>query len=105
MADILIRGMEMPTRCGLCPMFCDDFNDYCSAAQRSIPFDAEKPEWCPLLPLPEGHGRLADLDAPIRIACHDGTIRETTPSRLLCEHSLLDLPKTIVPKEGGGEMA
>lgn len=63
MADILIRGMEMPTRCGLCPMFCDDFNDYCSAAQRSIPFDAEKPEWCPLVPLPDGHGRLGDLHA------------------------------------------
>jgi len=62
MADIIIKGMEMPTSCGLCPMFCDDFNDYCSAAQRSIPFDAEKPEWCPLVPLPEGHGRLGDLD-------------------------------------------
>lgn len=70
MADILIRGMEMPTKCGLCPMFCDDFNDYCSAAQRSIPFDAEKPEWCPFVHLPEGHGRLIDADAVVKTICN-----------------------------------
>lgn len=89
--SVYIPNMEMPTRCGLCPMFCDDFNDYCSAAQRSIPFDAEKPEWCPLVPLPEGHGRLIDADALQEEfkKSHDG-------KRLM----LIDTAPTIVPAEG-----
>jgi hypothetical protein len=34
---------------------------------------------------------------------YDVIILQTTASQLLCEHSLLDLPKTIVPAEGGRE--
>lgn len=56
-----------------------------------------------VISLPEGHGRMIDADTPIRVVYNDGTIHETTPSRLLCKHSLLDLPKSIVPAEGGGE--
>ena len=74
MADILIRGMEMPKVCidngwyGNCPM------DRSWCAQRFAPKDSTNesahkdqwnklPSWCPLVPLPEGHGRLGDLDA------------------------------------------
>ena len=109
MADLVIRGMEMPTRCGLCPMFCDDFNDYCSAAQRSIPFDAEKPEWCPLLPLPEGHGRLGDLDALDRAFTSlrfnaDGHLAHWDDRRNWCLHGyeieqLIGEAPIIVPAE------
>lgn len=49
--------------------------------------------------LPEGHGNLIDVNAPIRVVHHDGTVHKTTPSRLLCKHSLLDLPKVIVPAD------
>lgn len=108
MADILIRGIEMPTKCGLCPMFCDDFNDYCSAAQRSIPFDAEKPDWCPLLSLPEGHGRLIDADALFEVMGQD------TERWLIDDISYIETDDaisavykapTIVPAEGGTEDA
>lgn len=51
-------------------------------------------------PLPEKHGRLIDADEPIRTVSHDGMIRETTVSRLLCKFSLLDLPKTVIEAEG-----
>lgn len=101
MADILIRGMEMPTKCGLCPMFCDDFNDYCSAAQRSIPFDAEKPEWCPFVPLPEGHGRLIDAEAYVDYMQNRYDNNEITNGDWIdFRLSLKDQP-TIVPAEGG----
>ena len=73
MADLVIRGMEMPAVCidngwyGNCPM------DRSWCAQRFAPEgstteDVHKeqwnklPSWCPLAPLPEGHGRLGDLD-------------------------------------------
>ena len=48
MKGVFIQGMEMPRSCGVCPLFDDDFNDHCMAARCIIPFDAEKPDWCPL---------------------------------------------------------
>lgn len=98
MADILIRGMKMPKNCLYCHFVSYD-NDHCVVMDKDIPIYGAKPSWCPLVPLPEGHGRCIDADAPIRVVWNDGTIHSTTVSRLLCEHSLLDLPKTIVPAE------
>lgn len=74
MADLVIRGMEMPTVCidngwyGNCPM------DRSWCAQRFAPKDSTNgsahkdqwnklPSWCPLLPLPEGHGDLVERKA------------------------------------------
>lgn len=71
---VYIPSMEMPTVCihgdwfGNCPM------DRTWCAQRFAPKGmtmgqiAEEqqdklPEWCPLRPLPEKHGRLIDVDA------------------------------------------
>ena len=102
MADILIRGMEMPEYCYDCPCHNGE-SGYCQLYKDGYLSCIERPAKCPLVPLPEGHGRLIDADAPIRVACYDGTIHKTTASRLLCEHSLLDLPKTIVPAEGADE--
>ena len=31
----------------------------------------ERPEWCPLVPLPEGHGRLGDLDRLFEVMGQD----------------------------------
>ena len=106
MADILIRGMEMPTVCidngwyGNCPM------DRSWCAQRFAPKDSTNesahkeqwnklPSWCPLRPIPEGHGRRGDLDAlmnNIGDVPYKGAVRRV----------LMSAP-TIVPAEGGGE--
>ena len=70
--SILIKGMEMPTRCFACP-FCDVENSEVNCAishgsyieykeideQRAI---QDRPIWCPLIELPP-HGRLIDADA------------------------------------------
>lgn len=77
MADILIRGMEMPKTCSDCPGFVWDVNAVSSspilAAQnngtmvcvftREEIWNTKRGDLCPLVPLPEGHGRLGDLDA------------------------------------------
>lgn len=72
--SVIVKGMEMPTVCiegdwyGNCPM------DRLWCAQRFAPegytmrqIDADQqdklPDWCPLRPLPEKHGRLIDIDA------------------------------------------
>ena len=65
MADILIRGMEMPETCGLCKLCLDDSricNGYCMFFHRRVNM-MERDKNCPLVPLPEGHGRMGDLDA------------------------------------------
>lgn len=63
MADILIRGMEMPPGCGACP--CSIYGE-CDAIKPRRPLKQyrwsadERPDFCPLAALPEGHGRLVD---------------------------------------------
>lgn len=65
MADILIRGMEMPECCEVCPFEESAVDLYCDLAYKVIPplGITERPDFCPLIALPEGHGRLVDGEA------------------------------------------
>ena len=99
MADILIRGMEMPKTCGVCPLFSDDFNDYCMAARSIFLSSSIKPDWCPLVPLPEGHGRLIDETELIaKLVCHCKDLRKLSTKTI---GETIGLCATIVPAEGG----
>ena len=79
MADILIRGMEMPENCDKC-IYSGWSNFYqiyvCDVVRKGNPllFNGKqvkstaikrsgRAENCPLIALPEGHGRLVDADA------------------------------------------
>lgn len=59
MADVLIKGMEMPTNCQHC-LFSDYESRYCKAANEYIPMLGH-PRFCPLVEVPT-HGRLIDAD-------------------------------------------
>lgn len=109
MADILIRGMEMPKDCIDCMFTTIDY-DMCILAKNDLMLCGGRPSWCPLVPLPEGHGRLIDADAlkkrtPMVIDYSaggfgtDGSIR---PVRGYGDWQIDQAP-TIVPAEGGGE--
>ena len=86
MADILIRGMEMPKDCphcefaaigyaspmsSDCTLYCravDKFKDCSTEILKDKPYEVishynDRPDWCPIVPLPKGHGRLIDADA------------------------------------------
>lgn len=60
--SIIIKGMEMPKNCQDCALYIEGacyakgYRDY-----RSI-MDTAKPDDCPLVELPEKHGRLVDAD-------------------------------------------
>ena len=59
---VYIRGMQMPENCSECPVALS--GKYCrinktNATTRVIPI---RPEHCPLVELPEHHGRLIDAD-------------------------------------------
>lgn len=65
MSDVLIRGMEAPERCDKCDFSRWDREyeyEYCARDPRRLRLPLKKPGWCPLVALPEGHGRLIDAD-------------------------------------------
>lgn len=153
MADILIRGMEMPHDCphcafaaigyvspmsSDCTLYCravDKFKDCATAVLKDKPYEVinrynDRPGWCPLVPLPEGHGDLIEQKAlnlfPDYKEVRNGikrTIKEaerdgraiTGVSIDLLKQTLVALDslrsvrryflnaKPIVPAEGGGE--
>ena len=105
--SVIIPNMNMPMSCLACPLAREMFGClvcvgffkdnligrrvYKSDLKESDT-DFNRPDWCPLVPLPEGHGRLGDLDALQEEfkKFHDG-------KRLM----LIDTAPTIVPAEGG----
>jgi hypothetical protein len=109
MADLVIRGMEMPEYCYECPCHNGE-SGYCQAYKSGYLYSIERPAKCPLVPLPDGHGDLIDRDAlkkrtPMVIDYSaggfgtDGSIR---PVRGYGDWQIDQAP-TIVPAEGGGE--
>ena len=73
--SIIVRGMEMPTDCRECRLMeylCSTGETWFVPAERiltidfkPIPFDG-RPDWCPLVELPEKHGRLFDTDEVVK---------------------------------------
>lgn len=67
--SILIRGMKMPKDCLECELYGGIYSfSGCNVASLGIPkrynYDPHiRPEWCPLVKLPERHGDLIDKDA------------------------------------------
>lgn len=66
--SILIKSMEMPISCANCPLRCYDRDDqkFCGATGNAIRYELSRPENCPLIEVPEPHGRLIDADALIK---------------------------------------
>ena len=70
--SVLVKNMEMPKDCRECRIMEYHSNlgeTWCAPAVgllavnfKPIPFDG-RPDWCPLVELPEKHGRLIDADA------------------------------------------
>lgn len=56
--SVLIKGMQMPMSCSSCPC-SDDEVRFCRAKRKYIAMFG-KQDWCPLVELPEKHGRLID---------------------------------------------
>lgn len=113
MADLVIRGMEMPTNVYDCPLNTFGFCNLAHDSNHIYCIGDSRPEWCPLVPLPEGHGDLIDRDA----------FRAENGLNAKCEHcprntykcqndmihtkmefcEMLDDAPVIVPAEGGGD--
>lgn len=108
--SVIVMGMEMPENCLQCAFFSGQgckvtrilFPDWMNVAVRA--------KECPLLPLPEKHGRL--IDAKVLNAAFtalrfndDGTLRHWDDRKNWCLHgseveSLIADAPTIVESEG-----
>ena len=107
MADILIKGMEMPENCSLCKLAqyrvfaCTIM---CPITRQIVGYYDEgfhqEEHACPLVLLLEGHGRLIDADALKKEidANRPGRIYEDGWTLTVVDHA-----PTIVPAEGGTE--
>ena len=64
--SVLIKGMEIPEKCGLCNLFHAESPMHCTVVKGhktvGAPYGMPRPDWCPLVEVPEPHGRLIDAD-------------------------------------------
>ena len=100
MSDILIRGMEMTTRCAECWLM-DGEDSWCTAFRVRHLYPEyrygikDRPDWCPLIEI-KPHGDLIDRDALMKQIEHDtplSAVFEKTMRRYLRNAS------TIIPAE------
>ena len=61
---VYIKGMEMPKNCIDCHCMDEEYF-WCGPANRNLKTVTTdcRPDFCPLIEVPEQHGRLGDLDA------------------------------------------
>ena len=102
--SILIKGMEMPENCAECKFFCfENFKLWCHVTDREDIYIDALPDWCPLVELPEKHGRLIDADALITkrggLAVDSENIVELSPGWTIPLESVIDIEPTVVEAE------
>lgn len=60
--SVIVKGMEMPKCCAFCELQHDGVCQMNTVESiDDIAYDG-RPDWCPLVELPEKHGRLIDAD-------------------------------------------
>ena len=108
--SVIVKGMRMPEKCGLCDLFHAEFPMHCTVVKGhktvGAPYGMPRPEWCPLVELPEKHGRLIDADELLdKMRCsnwrvsfnHDGTFLDISEFADIIRNI-----ETVIEAEGEG---
>lgn len=119
MSSVLIRGMNMPEKCGSCDLFHAESPMHCTVVKGyktvGAPYGMPRPDWCPLVALPDHHGRLVDADALHvlfenqwhYLQCLNWDENPTAEAKQTginwCINTLHDDAKTIIEAEGDEE--
>lgn len=105
--SVLIRGMEMPQKCGQCKLYHAEYPMYCLAVEGhhtvGAPYGMPRPDWCPLVEVKEPHGRLGDLDklkAKFRHSEKDDEVDKAWNSAV---RRIITQAETIIEPEGSKE--
>lgn len=100
--SVLIKGMELPKDCPYCQMShynaSDEFTGcavvpckrYAMHNDAVYAKSTQRPDWCPLIEIPEPHGRLIDADRATAESI------KRTGKRLLA----IDTAPTVIEAEG-----
>ena len=59
--SVIVKGMNVPDTCGDCCLY-SHIDNVCQYDNTDMNYDDNRPPWCPLVELPEKHGRLIDGD-------------------------------------------
>ena len=109
--SILIKNMEMPSRCYDCTFSkwsnlhqtkaCNCGSHYFKPCfeDNSREFYEKRADFCPLVEVPVPHGDLIDINSKITIGIKNG-LKITTVRRLLND-TAVRLPKTVIEAEDG----
>ena len=103
--SVIIKGMEMPEKCQYCCLlryYHENGNVWCNANNTLLKqgwyteIDIKRPETCPLVEIPEKHGRLIDADALI------ADVRENSESYFAEDYNRewLEKQPTVFEAEG-----
>lgn len=87
--SVLIKGMEMPERCGMCFLRAGDCKQRIYMEQR--------PKYCPLIEIPTPNGRLIDVSTVEEIRFHDADGYHVVNGEQLCELEIE--AKTVIGAE------
>ena len=108
--SIIIEGMEMPASCYFCPLTNDGFY-LCKANNPYKHLEDEceerRPDWCPLIEVPEPHGRLIDADAYGEILRGLGSRDYRREKGTICDAIKMLQPHyapTVIPASEEGDM-
>ena len=99
--SVLIKGMGMPEGCSECRMQTDE--GFCSAMPKEFCgyTDEDRPDWCPLVEVPEKHGRL--IEAPdiseYEVFDEDTGTREISLLGLMECHRMVEDAPTVIEAE------
>ena len=95
--SILIKGMEMPANCFLCPLsVLNGERLFCEVTKEEV-IRAKRSSCCPLVPVPP-HGRLGDLDALMQ---HEVLLLRDGGRLPIIYASYVRNAPTIIPAEEG----
>ena len=100
--SILINGMEMPTTCGNCPvhkLWPEDDGAQCMIKRELWTKYSKRNPDCPLIEIPDGHGRLIDADALISKIQYTDNFYETP---FVDYDDICEAP-TVIPSDKDGE--
>ena len=100
---IYIKGMKMPEKCGSCDLFHVESPMHCTVVKGhktvDAPYGMPRPDWCPLVEVPEQHGDLIDRDALLK-----KTINNPLHAPYIVAKDIRDMP-TIIEAEGSEDDA
>ena len=91
--SVLIKGMEMPERCGQC------FLRVGNCKQRI--YMERRPKGCPLVEVKEQHGRLGDLDELKSKFRHSDGDNDVDSAWISAIRRAITQAETIIKAEGG----